>query len=89
LSWLLFSSLGPPLELRELALLTRSKSNTSSTLGQIHPETLSSDVRVSGCFAVPENRGTFEARGPRLPRASVLEPPNRNERSLCGNHSRV
>jgi hypothetical protein len=34
-------------------------------------------------FAVPENRGTFEARGARLPRASVLRAPNHDERMLC------
>jgi len=39
--------------------------------------------RIPHDQVVPEISSKGEARRPRLPRASVLEPPNRNERSLC------
>jgi hypothetical protein len=39
--------------LRELALVTRSKSNTSTVAGQNHPATLTSLDRVSQRFDVP------------------------------------
>jgi hypothetical protein len=82
----LFSSLGPPLELRELALLKRSKPNTSSTPGQIHPETLTSLNRVFSRFGVPECP-VINAVSNKQGRCSSQKHRPLDQKTLHGRHS--